>query len=145
MSLAPMSRPLLLAFALVVLGGVQAGEAAPGGGKSQPPGERREAMLRQQAEAINRLSDRQRQAYFTELERLEQRRSRDQLEQLSQTRRCMEQARELAAVEHCQRAMQEQRRQQRRQLRTAMAELRQRYGLPGWRGRKDDQPGPKGA
>lgn len=135
MSLAPMSRPLLLITALVVLGGIQAGEAAPGD-RSRPSGERRQAMLRQQAEAISRLSGRQRQEYFTELERLEQRRSRDQLQQLSEARRCMTGAQGLTAIETCQRAQLDQRKQQRRERKAAMAELRQRFGLPSWGGRQ---------
>lgn len=145
MSLAPMSRPLLLVTALVILGGMQAGEAAPDD-RSQRWGERRQAMLRQQAEAISRLSERQRQDYFTELERLEQRRSRDQLQRLSEARRCMTQARDLSAIETCQRAQQEQRKQQGRELKSAMADLRQRYGLPSWGQRqRGSQPGTKGA
>ncbi len=135
MSLAPMSRPLLLVTALVILGGTQAGDAAPDGG-SKAWGERRQAMQRQQAEAISRLSSSQRQEYFTQLERLEQRRASAHLQQLAETRRCMTQARELSAIETCQRAQQEQRQQQRRELKTAMAELRQRFGLPGWEGRR---------
>lgn len=144
MTLAPMSRPLLLATALVILGGMQASDAAPGGG-SRAWGERRQAMLRQQAEALSRLSERQRQDYFSELERLEQRRSRDQLQQLSEARRCMGQARDLAAIETCQRSLEEQRRQQRGELKSAMAELRQRFGMPGWGHRqRGPQPGPQG-
>lgn len=145
MSLAPMSRPLLLVTALVILGGTQAGDAAPDGG-SKAWGERRQAMLRQQAEAISRLSTSQRQEYFTALERLEQRRSSEHLQQLAETRRCMTQARDLSAIETCQRSQQEQRRQQGRELKAAMAELRQRYGLPGWEGgRRGAQQGTQGA
>lgn len=140
MSLAPMSRPVLLITALVILGGIQASEAAPGD-RSRPGSERRQAMLRQQAEAISRLSTSQRQEYFTELERLEQRRSRDQLQQLSEARRCMTQARDIAAIETCQQARQALRRQQRRELKSSMAALRQRYGLPGWGGRQRDSQG----
>lgn len=145
MSLAPMSRPLLLVTALVILGGMQASEAAPGD-RSQRMGERRQAMLRQQAEAFSRLSEHQRQEYFTALEQLEQRRSRDQLQQLSEARRCMGQARDLSAIEACQRAQQDQRRQRGRERRAAMAELRQRFGLPEWGGRRHgSQPGSQGA
>lgn len=145
MSLAPMSRPLLLVTALVILGGTQAGDAAPGGG-SKPGGERRQAMLRQQAEAISRLSSSQRQEYFTQLERLEQRRSSESLRQLSETRRCMTQARELSAIEACQRTQKEQRQQQGRDMKAAMQELRQRFGLPGWDGRqRGSQKGAQGA
>jgi len=140
-----MSRPLLLVTALVILGGMQAGEAAPGD-RSQRGGERRQAMLRQQAEAISRLSEPQRQEYFAELERLEQRRSRDQLQRLSEARRCMTKARDVAAIETCQRAQQDQRKQQGRELKASMAELRQRFGLPGWGGRqRGSQPGSQGA
>lgn len=147
MSLAPMSRPLLLVTALVILGGTQAGDAAPDGSRTWGErGERRQTMLRQQAEAISRLSSSQRQEYFTQLERLEQRRSSEHLQQLSETRRCMTQARDLSAIETCQRAQQERRKQQGRELKAAMAELRQRYGLPGWEGRRrGGQQGTQGA
>jgi len=140
-----MSRPLLLITALVILGGSQAGDAAPGDG-TRPWGERRQAVLRQQAEAISRLSSSQRQEYFTQLERLEQRRSSENLRQLSETNRCMTQARDLNAIEACQRSQMEQRQQQRRELKAARAELRQRFGLPSWEGRRRGaQPGTQGA
>ncbi len=94
--------------------------------------ERREAMQRQQAEAMSRLSASQRQQYFAARRELEQRGARERLEQLSQAERCLVQARDLTAVERCQRTQQQQAMQQRRQQMADLAQLRRRFGLPGW-------------
>jgi hypothetical protein len=94
--------------------------------------ERREAMQRQQAEAMSRLSASQRQQYFAARRELEQRGARQRLEQLSQAERCLVPARDLTAVERCQRTQQQQAMQQRRQQMADLAQLRRRFGLPGW-------------
>jgi hypothetical protein len=100
--------------------------------------ERREAMQRQQAEAMSRLSASQRQQYFAARRELEQRGARQRLEQLSQAERCLVPARDLTAVERCQRTQQQQAMQQRRQQMADLAQLRRRFGLPGW----GKEPGP---
>jgi hypothetical protein len=94
--------------------------------------EQREAMQRQQAEAMSRLSASQRQQYFAARRELEQRGARQRLEQLSQAERCLVPARDLTAVERCQRTQQQQAMQQRRQQMADLAQLRRRFGLPGW-------------
>lgn len=141
----------LLAAALLILGASQAGGAAlaEGNAYGQRPDperrdpERREAMQRQQAEAMSRLSTSQRQQYFAARRNLEQRSAKQRLEQLSQAERCILTARDLAAVESCQRSQQQQAMQQRRQQMADLAELRRRFGLPGWgKGAGQQQPAP---
>ena len=141
-----LKRLLLLTCSLTVLAAGQPGLAAPGDGPAGRLGRRGpqwEAMRRQRAEAISRLSNEQRQAFFTELERLEQDRSRERLNQIARLKSCMVQARGLAEVESCQNAMQDSRRQAMQQRRSAMASLRQRFGLPMREGnrRQGLQPG----
>ncbi len=130
----PFSIPL--AGALLILGASQAG-----GGAALANPERREAMQRQQAEAMSRLSTSQRQQYFAARRALEQRSASQRLEQLSQAERCIVPARDRAAVESCQRSQQQQAMQQRRQQMADLAELRRRFGLPGW-GKEGGQPKP---
>ena len=128
-------RPLalLLAGGLLILGAGQVGGAAlaEGGARNANP-ERRQAMQRQQAEAMSRLSKSQRQQYFTDRRLLEQRSAGRRLEQLSQAERCIVPARDLAAVESCQRSQQKLATQQKRQEMADLAELRRRFGLPRW-------------
>lgn len=93
--------------------------------------ERREVMQRQQAEAMSRLSASQRKQYFAARRDLEQRSARERLEQLSQAERCIVPARDLAAVEVCQRTQLQQTMQQRRQQMADLVELQRRFGLPG--------------
>ena len=133
----PVSLPL--AVALLILGASQVG-----GGAALADPERREAMQRQQAEAMSRLSTSQRQQYFAARRELEQRSASQRLEQLSQAERCMVPARDLAAVESCQRSQQQQAMQQRRQQMADLAELRRRFGLPGWgKGAGQQKPAPQ--
>lgn len=129
----PFSLPL--AGALLILGAAPAGLTAP----ANP--ERREAMQRQQAEAMSRLSTSERQQYFAARRDLEQRSARERQEQLSQAERCIVPARDLSAVESCQRRQQQQAMQQRRQQMADLAELQRRFGLPGW-GKQAGQPKP---
>jgi type IV secretory pathway TrbL component len=118
---------LPLAVALLILGASQVG----GGAVLADPA-RREAIQRQQAEAMSRLSTSQRQQYFAARRNLEQRSANQRLEQLSQAERCIVAARDVAAVESCQRSQQQQAMQQRRQQMADLAELQRRFGLPGW-------------
>jgi hypothetical protein len=77
---------LLLAGALLTMGLGGAGAAAFAEGTSygrRPNPERREAMQRQQAEAMAKLSSQERQAYFAARRQLEQRVSVERLDQLS--------------------------------------------------------------
>ena len=99
--------------------------------------ERREAMQRQQAEAMSRLSASQRRQYFAARRDLEQRSARQRLEQLSQAERCIVPAPDLAAVERCQRTQLQQTMQQRRQQMADLVELQRRFGLPS------GNPGPR--
>jgi hypothetical protein len=125
---------LLLAGALLLLGVNQVGAAAFAegtGSERRPNPERREAMQRQQAEAMAKLSSQQRQAYFAARRQLEQRLAAERLDQLSQAERCMVSARGVEAVASCQRTLQEQAMEQRRRWMTERAELQRRFGLPG--------------
>lgn len=138
--------PLLLAGTLLILGISQAGTAAFAEGTSfgrSPNPERREAMQRQQAEAMAKLSSQQRQAYFAARLQLEQRVSVERLDQLSQAERCMVPARDVDALQSCQRNLQDQAMEQRRRWMTERAELQRRFGLPGWG--KDQRQQKKGA
>ena len=135
-----------LVHTLLILGMSQAGAAAFAEGTSygrRPNPERREARQLQQAEAIAKLSSQQRQAYFAALRQLEQRVSVERLEQLSEAERCMVPARDVDALQSCQRNLQEQAMQQRRRWITERAELQRRFGLPGWS--KDQRQQKKGA
>ena len=138
--------PLLLAGTLLILGISQAGTAAFAEGTGyglRPNPERREAMQRQQAEAIAKLSSQQRRAYFAARRQLEQRVSVERLEQLSQAERCMVPARDVDAVQSCQRSQQAQAMEQRRSWMTERAELQRRFGMPSWG--KDQRQQKKGA
>jgi hypothetical protein len=97
----------------------------------RPNRQRREAMQRQQAEAMSRLSTSRRQQYFAARRDLEKRFASQRLDQLSQAERCIVPARDLAAVETCQTSLQKEVRQQRRQQMADLAELQRRFGLPG--------------
>jgi hypothetical protein len=135
-----------LLHTLLILGMSQAGTAAFAEGTSEgrhPNPEPREAMQRQQAEAIAKLSRQQRQAYFAARRQLEQRVSVERLEQLSQAERCMVPARDVDALQTCQRNLQDQAMEQRRRWMTERAELQRRFGLPGWD--KDQRQQKKGA
>lgn len=136
------SRPLLALGVLLALSGGQASAQAPWDG---PDPQRRDAMLRQQAEAMARFSSRQRRDYFEARRELERRQSGQRLDQLSRVERCLEQARGVPAVERCQRSLQDQRLQQRRQEMADLADLQRRFGLPGWGGRGgwDSRPAPR--
>jgi len=96
----------------------------------RPNRERREAMQRQQAEALSRLSTSRRQQYFAARRDLEKRFASQRLDQLSQAERCIVPACDLAAVETCQTSLQKEARQQRRQQMADLAELQRRFGLP---------------
>ena len=138
--------PLLLAGTLLILGISQAGTAAFAEGTSygrSPNPERREAMQRHQAEAMAKLSSQERQAYFAARLQLEQRVSVERLDQLSQAERCMVPARDVEALQSCQRNLQDQAMEQRRRWMTERAELQRRFGLPGWG--KDQRQQKKGA
>ena len=127
--------PLLLAGTLLILGFSQAGAAAFAEGTGygrRPNPERREAMQRQQAEAIAKLSRQQRQAYFAARRQLEQRVSAERLDQLSKAERCMVPARDVDALQSCQRNLQDQAMEQGRRWMTERAELQRRFGMPLW-------------
>ena len=98
----------------------------------KPPNpEPREAVQRQQAEAMSRLSATRRQQYFAERRQLEKRISSQRLDQLNKAESCFVKARDLPAVQGCQRSQHQEVRQQRRQQMAEFAELQRRYGLPG--------------
>lgn len=129
---------------MLILGISQGGAAAFAEGTGygrRPNPERRETMQRQQAEAISKLSSQQRQAYFAARRQLEQRVSVERLEQLSQAERCMVPARDVDALQSCQRNLQDQAMEQRRRWMTERAELQRRFGLPG----KDQRQQKQGA
>jgi hypothetical protein len=117
-------RPLLLASALLLL-------ASPlQGGKALAEG--REAMYRQQAQAMARLSTLDRQKYFAARRELEERQSAQRLEALKETESCTVTARDEAAVERCQKQFIRRSRESRRSQMNQLAELQRRYKLPGW-------------
>lgn len=129
-------RALVITGALLILcAGLAHAEESWGGRDPQ----RRDAMLRERAEAMSRLSSRQRQDYFAALRLMEQRQSSARLDQLSQAERCLEQARGVPAVESCQRSLQDQNRQLHRQRMAELGELQGRFGLPSWQPRQRRQ------
>jgi len=100
-------------------------------------------MQRQQAEAMSRLSATRRQQYFADLSQLEKRISSQQLDQLKKAEGCFVKARDLPAIESCQRSQQDQAMEQRRRWMTERAELQRRFGMPSWG--KDQRQQKKGA
>ncbi|MCP9776706.1 MULTISPECIES: hypothetical protein [unclassified Cyanobium] len=122
-----MAAALLLLCSGPLLAQSQSG--SPAGQRPNP--ERREALQRQQAEAMSRLSVTRRQQYFADRRQLEKRISSQRLSQLSKAEGCFVKARDLAAVQSCQRSQHQEVRQQRRQQMAELAELQRRYGLPG--------------
>lgn len=110
------------------------GPASAEGGYAGSDPQRREALLQQQAEALARLGGPQRRGYFQARRDLERRHSERRLAQLDQTERCLERARRTRAVQTCQRTLQDQRLQQRREEMADLSALQRRYGLPGWDG-----------
>lgn len=120
---------------LILCAGLAQAEETWGGRDPQ----RRDAMLRERAEAMSRLSSRQRQDYFAALRSMEQRQSVARLDQLSQAERCFERASGVPAVETCQRSLQEQHRQLRRQRMAELRDLQGRFGLPSWQPRQRRQ------
>jgi hypothetical protein len=132
---APRRTLLLTGTLLILCAGLAHAEETWGGRDPQ----RRDAMLRERAEAMSRLSSRQRQDYFAALRSMEQRQSSARLDQLSQAERCLEQARGVPAVETCQRSMQEQKRQLRRQRMAELRDLQSRFNLPSWQPRQQRQ------
>ena len=117
-------RPLLLAAALLLLASpLQPGKALAEG---------REAAQRQQAEAMAKLSSQQRQQYFAARRELEQRQSSQRQEALKETEGCVMKARDVAAVERCQKQFIRKGKEARRSQMNQLAELQRRYNLPGW-------------
>ena len=130
-SFAPCLPGLAAAFLLLCSGPLlaQSQSGSPAGQRPHP--ERREALQRQQAEAMSRLSATRRQQYFAERRQLEKRISSQRLDQLNKAESCFVKARDLPAVQGCQRSQHQEVRQQRRQQMAEFAELQRRYGLPG--------------
>jgi hypothetical protein len=117
-------RPLLLAAALLLLASpLQPGKALAEG---------REAAQRQQAEAMAKLSSQQRQQYFAARRELEQRQSSQRQEALKETEGCVMKARDVAAVERCQKQFIRKTKESRRSENTKLSELQRRFNLPGW-------------
>ena len=130
-SFAP-SLPGLAAALLLLCSGPLLAQSQSGSPAVQRPNpERREALQRQQAEAMSRLSTTRRQQYFADRRQLEKSISSQRLSQLSKAEGCFVKARDLAAVQSCQRSQHQEVRQQRRQQMAELAELQRRYGLPG--------------
>ena len=130
-SFAPRLPGLAAALLLLCSGPLwaQSQSGSPTGQRPNP--ERREALQRQQAEAMSRLSVTRRQQYFDERRQLEKRISSQRLDQLNKAESCFVKARDLPAVQGCQRSQHQEVRQQRRQQMAEFAELQRRYGLPG--------------
>jgi hypothetical protein len=126
-------RPLLLASALLLLASPLHGIAAQGEG--------REAMQRQRAEAMSRLSSQQRQQYFAARRQLEQRQATQRLEQLDQAERCLLQARGVSAVEICQKRSIQDRQTSRQGRMRELGELHSRFNLPGRGGPRQGERG----
>ena len=130
-SSAPCLPGLAAALLLLCSGPLLAQSQSGSPAVQRPNPERREAMQRQQAEAMSRLSATRRQQYFADRRQLEKRISSQRLSQLSKAEGCFVKARDLAAVQSCQRSQHQEVRQQRRQQMAELAELQRRYGLPG--------------
>ena len=124
-------RPLLLAAALLLLASPLQGNAAQDEGRA--------AMQRQRAEAMGRLSTQQRQQYFAAWRQLEQRQASQRLEQLEQAERCLLQARDVPAVETCQKRFTQGERSLRQVRMRELGELQARFNLPGWGGPRPGQ------
>ena len=124
--------PGLAAALLFLCSGPLLAQSQSGSPAVKPPNpEPREAVQRQQAEAMSRLSATRRQQYFAERRQLEKRISSQRLDQLNKAESCFVKARDLPAVQGCQRSQHQEVRQQRRQQMAEFAELQRRYGLPG--------------
>ena len=130
-SFAPCLPGLAAALLLLCSGPLLAQSQSGSPAVQRPNPERREALQRQQAEAMSRLSATRRQQYFADRRELEKRISSQRLSQLSKAEGCFVKARDLAAVQSCQRSQYQEVRQQRRQQMAELAELQRRYGLPG--------------
>ena len=142
-SFAPRLPGLAAALLLLCSGPLwaQSQSGSPTGQRPNP--ERREALQRQQAEAMSRLSATRRQQYFADLSQLEKRISSQRLDQLKKAEGCFVKARDLPAIESCQRSQQAQAMEQRRSWMTERAELQRRFGMPSWG--KDQRQQKKGA
>ena len=130
-SFAPCLPGLAAALLLLCSGPLLAQSQSGSPAVQRPNPERREALQRQQAEAMSRLSATRRQQYFADRRQLEKRISSQRLSQLSKAEGCFVKARDLAAIQSCQRSQHQEVRQQRRQQMAELAELQRRYGLPG--------------
>ena len=129
-SFAP-SLPGLAAALLLLCSGPLLAQSQSGSPAVQRPNpERREALQRQQAEAMSRLSTSQRQRYFAELRDLQLRFFNERQNRLAEAERCVVPARDRSALEGCQRSQDKLAKQQRRQQMADMTELRRRFGLP---------------
>lgn len=117
-------QPLLLAAALLLL-------ASPLHG-GQALAEGRQATQRQQAEAMAKLSSQQSQQYFAGRRELEKRQSSQRLEALKEAEGCVLKARDVVAVEGCQKQYLRKIKQARRNQMNQLAELQRRFNLPGW-------------
>lgn len=137
---------LLLAGTLLILSFGLAGAPAlaendgEGYGRRANP-ERREASQRQWAEAMAKLSPQQRQQYFAVRRQLEQQQAAQRLDQLQQAERCLVPASDVAAIERCQRSLKQQAMEARRLRMRELAELQERFGLPGWSKRPQQKQG----
>jgi len=96
----------------------------------RPNPERREALQRQQLEAMSRLSTSQRQRYFAELRDLQLRFFNERQNRLAEAERCVVPAWDRSALEGCQSSQDKLAKQQRRQQMADMTELRRHFGLP---------------
>lgn len=129
----PRRHPLLLAAALLLLAGpFQGGPALAEG---------REASLRQQAEAMARLSGQQRQQYFAARRDLDQRQAAQRQMALKESESCVLQARDATAVERCLKRFLRSTRESRRSQMEQLAQLQRRFNLPDW---GSDRAGEKG-
>ena len=142
-SFAPCLPGLAAALLLLCSGPLLAQSQSGSPAVQRPNPERREALQRQQAEAMSRLSATRRQQYFADRRQLEKRISSQRLSQLSKAEDCFVKARDLAAIESCQRSQQDQAMEQRRRWMTERAELQRRFGMPSWG--KDQRQQKKGA
>jgi hypothetical protein len=134
-----------LAAALLLGSGAALAQQPPGPGPNGPYQEQRQALKRQQVEALTRLTPSQRRAYVQAQRGLEQRLNGQRLSLLDQSERCLGQASGQAAVQACVQTSQQRRMELRRQEMTELMEIQRRFGLPSWSGRKswDGRPAPQ--
>jgi hypothetical protein len=120
---------------LIVLGIVFSVAASTAIGPSASAGERREAQLQQESQALSALSPSDLRRYFAARRELERKSSDQRQAQLRSLEDCLERSRQSSGAGTCLEQAGQQRKRDRSQWKQHIAALRQRYQLPPMRGR----------